>query len=52
MTGVLVRFPDEKLAAIDQLRRDHETRPEAIRRLVDKGIEHWDTPDRLKGVRT
>jgi len=50
-----MRASPEWLSMIDEWRRhqpDLPSRAESIRRLVDKGIEHWDTPDRLKGVRT
>lgn len=38
MPGVLVRFPDDQLNRIDAARREGESRPEAIRRLVDTAI--------------
>ncbi|KTW00162.1 hypothetical protein NS355_05045 [Sphingomonas yabuuchiae] len=40
--GVLVRMPAEELAGVDEWRADQgdqPTRPEAIRRLVRKGLE-------------
>lgn len=40
--AVTVRMPDEQLAEVDEWRAkqaDLPSRPEAIRRLVDKGLE-------------
>lgn len=41
-TGVMVRMPDEELAALDKWRESQSpepSRPEAIRQLVGKGLE-------------
>lgn len=40
-TPVLVRLTPEQLAALDEWRRDQNdipTRPEAIRRLIERGL--------------
>jgi len=37
-TMIGVRMQDEQLARLDAARSEDESRPEAIRRLVDKGL--------------
>lgn len=41
-TGIMVRIPDDELAALDEWREQQSpepSRPEAIRRLVGKALE-------------